>query len=86
MPISTRSVAAARALTTVHASSCPSIGPLEGLWKKWSNIHTESSPCASAERANDAIDGHVGRPPPASLVAAGTITPIFTRGVYEGSR
>ena len=86
VPISTRSVAAARALTTVQASSWPSIGPLEGLWKKWSYIQTESSPCASAARANDAIAGHEGRPPPASLAAAGTITPIFTRGVYEGSR
>jgi hypothetical protein len=31
VPISTRSVAAATALTTVHASSWPSIGPSEGL-------------------------------------------------------
>jgi hypothetical protein len=86
VPISTRSVAAARALTTVHASSCPSIGPLDGLWKKWSNIQTESRPCASAARANDAIARHDGLPPSESLAAAGTITPTFIRGVYEGSR
>jgi hypothetical protein len=82
VPISTRSVAAARALTTVHASSCPSIGPLDGLWKNWSNIQTESGPCASSARANDAI----ARQPSESLAAAGTITPTFIRGVYEGSR
>jgi ribosome-associated protein len=53
------------------------------LWKKWSYIHTESRPCASADCANDLIAGHDGLAPEASLAAAGTITPIFTRGVYE---
>lgn len=85
VPISTRSVTAATALTTDHASSCPSIGPSGGAWKKWSNIHTESSPYASAASANDRTAAHDGCPPSASLVAAGRITPIFTRGVYERS-
>ena len=86
VPISTRSVTAAMALTMVQASCIPSTGPFAGLLKKWSNIHTESRPCDSAANANDRIAGQPGVWPSPSTSAAGITTPIFTGGLYENSR
>ena len=83
VPISTRSVTAATALTIVQASCMPSIGPFAGSLKKWSNIHTESRPRASAAKANDRIAGQPGVEPSPSTSAAGITTPTFTRGLYE---
>ena len=69
------------ALTMVQASCMPSIGPFAGSLKKWSNIHTESRPCASAARANDRIAGQPGVEPSPSTSAAGITTPTFTGGL-----